>query len=113
MQSLRSILSQRLIHSGYDVLEAADGEEAIDVFREHGDSIGCVLLDVSMPKRNGDEVERELHALGEDILIVLMSGYNEEELGGRFREAKIASRLQKPIEAEALLTAIREAMARR
>ena len=109
--ALRSILRRRLSHVGFDVLEAADGQEAIDVFCKHRDSIDCVLLDVSMPKRNGQEVEREMHAVRADLPIVLMSGFNRHEVRNQFGEADIAGSLQKPVTKEALLSVIREAMA--
>ena len=107
---LRSILCRRLRHGGLEVLEAADGQEALDVFAEHGDSIDCVLLDISMPKRSGDEVQRELHAQRKDLPIVLMSGFNESEILDRFAGANIAGNLQKPITADVLLSTIRSAI---
>ena len=47
---LRTILAKRLQRSGFDVLAASDGQQAVSLFSERPDSIDCVLLDVSMPK---------------------------------------------------------------
>ena len=44
-----------LKRAGYDVIEACDGQEAVDVFRREAETIDCVLLDLNMPKLNGEE----------------------------------------------------------
>ncbi len=109
--AIRDILCRLLVHAGFDVLEATDGEEAIDVFSERHDSIDCVLLDLSMPKCSGEEAQKAFHSLREDIPIVLMSGYSEQEIVDRFRDAGIAGTLQKPVSAKDLLATIRNAIA--
>ncbi len=106
---LRAILSRRLKHHGFDVVEAADGQQAVDVFREQTQSFDCVLLDVSMPKRSGEEVLEELRGISEHIPVVLMSGFSEGELLTRFKGAKLAGTLQKPVAADRLLAAIQNA----
>ncbi len=110
-QALRTILSRRLKHSGFDVIEAEDGQVAIDIFIECGDSIDCILLDLSMPKRNGEEVQREIHAMRDDVPIVLMSGYGEQELFDRFSKGRLVEILQKPIVGKTLMKAIHKAIA--
>jgi signal transduction histidine kinase len=109
-RALRRILCRRLRHAGFDVLEAEDGQEAIDVFAEHGDSIDCVLLDYSMPRRSGLEVQQALHSVREDLPIVLMSGFSELEVVERFQGAPLAASLEKPVSTAALLEAIRDAL---
>jgi len=111
-RALRAILSRKLKHSGFEILEAADGQEAVDVFAEHHDSIDCVLLDFSMPKLDGEETQQAMHAIRNDVPIVLMSGFSEQEVVDRFRDAGIAGCLQKPIAAETLLETIRNAIAK-
>ncbi len=110
--ALRAILSLQLKHAGFEVLEAADGQEALKVFSEHRDSIDCVLLDVSMPKLTGEETQQALHVLRKDIPIVMMSGFSEQEVVDRFRDAGIAGCLQKPVSTETLLETVRNAMAK-
>ncbi len=108
---LRNILSRRLRHSGFDVVEACDGEEAIDIFTENPSIIDCVLLDLSMPKRGGEEVHLELRALREDVPIILMSGFTEREVLDRFKQAKLTGFLQKPVSAVDLVSMIGKATA--
>jgi len=107
---LRAALCRRLAHSGFTILEAADGQQALDRFREAPEAIDCVLLDLSMPELSGEEVHRALVALGRDVPVVLMSGYTEEEVLERFEEADLAGVLQKPITASELIAALRAAI---
>jgi len=109
-QALRDILGQQLKHFGFDVLTASDGQEAIDLFSEHHESIDCVLLDYSMPKCSGKEAQEALHSLRADMPIVLMSGFSEQEVVVRFRDAGIAGSLQKPFSTQDLLETIRSAI---
>ncbi len=104
-------LSRILKHEGFDVLEAADGQEAVDLFIEHCDTIDCVLLDYSMPKLGGEEAQRALHGIRKDVPIVMMSGYGEQEVVDRFRENGIAGFLQKPVSYETLMETMRNTLA--
>ncbi len=107
---LRRIFAKRLRHQGYDVVEAADGQEAIDLFFDGPTDFDCVLLDLSMPRLSGDEVYRDLRAIREDIPIVVMSGYAEEEVLRKFEGATLAGVLQKPFPSVDMLEAIRSAV---
>jgi nitrogen-specific signal transduction histidine kinase len=103
---VRDVLLTATKRAGYDVLEAADGQEAIDVFRSNADSIDCVLLDFNMPKLNGEEVFKELRKIREDARVVLCSGFTEHEILSRFEGSGIAGFIQKPVRIDALLTKI-------
>ena len=70
-RAVRSILARILKYRGFEVFEASDGQVAIDIFREHGDSIDCVLLDFNMPERDGEEVERAIRAMRADVPVLL------------------------------------------
>ena len=109
--NLRSIVCRWLKHSGFDVLEAADGQQAVDAFCQDPDSIDCVLLDLSMPKLSGDEVHREIKSVRAGIPILLMSGYAEQEIMDRFDGTELTAFLQKPVPATDIVAAIRGAIA--
>ena len=108
--NLRAVICKRLMHSGFDVAEAADGQQAIEVFRSAPSAIDCVLLDLNMPKLSGDEVLREMKSVRNGIPIVLMSGYAEQEILDRFDPSDLAGVLQKPVRASDIVTAIYEAI---
>ncbi len=84
-------------------MEAVDGQQAIETFRKYSGSIDCVLLDLNMPKSNGEEVHRELRAIREDVPIILMSGYTEEHILRQFAGVRVTGFLQKPIAAANLI----------
>ncbi|HLP02813.1 MAG TPA: response regulator [Opitutaceae bacterium] len=94
---------------GFAVLEAEDGQRAIEVFRDHADEIRCVLLDFTMPRLDGMETFRELRRLRPNVKAILMSGYSDAELvDGFLREGGVGF-LAKPFsapEANALLKAV-------
>lgn len=110
-ETIRGILCKRLSREGFEILQAADGRQAIDIFRENCDTIDCVLLDLSMPKLGGAEVCRELHRVRPEIPVVVMSGFSDEEVAERFRESHIAASLQKPFGSKDMVVAIRKAIA--
>ena len=81
---------------GLEVLTAADGVEALDVYRQHRDEIDVVLLDMTMPRLDGDETFRELRTLNPNLKVILTSGYNEQDATSRFVGQGLAGFIQKP-----------------
>lgn len=73
---MRKLLRDFLEREGYVVLEAADGEEAVDMFYEHKD-IALILLDVMMPKMDGWAVCREVREVS-DVPIMMLTARGEE-----------------------------------
>jgi CheY-like chemotaxis protein len=95
-RSVRGMVRQILVESGFHVLEAADGREAIDLFRMHADEIAAVLLDVNMPGMGGDEAFAVLRTLRNDVPVVITSGYDEHEATRRFATPGRTGFLKKP-----------------
>ena len=106
---VREVLRRILESAKYRVLEASDGQEAIEVFRRDADSIDCVLLDLSMPKLDGEETFHELRKIREDARVVLSSGFTEQEMLDRFNGFGLAGVVQKPTPMPVLLAKIAEA----
>lgn len=76
--TLRALTKAILEHYGYAIIEAVDGEDAIQKFIANKNSIQLVLLDGIMPKKNGREVYNEIRVLNEQIKTIFMSGYSED-----------------------------------
>jgi CheY-like chemotaxis protein len=110
-ESVRTMAKRALEHQGFDVLLAADGRQALEVFRERLQEVRAVLLDLTMPHMNGEEVFREMRLLRPNLRVVLMSGYNEQEVTNLFAGKGLAGFLQKPFRADDLLATIRQLLA--
>ncbi|MBN1269219.1 MAG: response regulator [Kiritimatiellae bacterium] len=61
--------------AGYTVLSASSGEKAVATYRQHGQDIDLVLLDVVMPYMNGEEVYREIAKIRPDVKVLAVSGF--------------------------------------
>jgi len=81
---------------GFTVLTAQDGEVGVQVFREYQDEISAVLLDMTMPKMDGEECYRALRTIDPDVTVILSSGYNQQDATNRFAGKGLAGFIQKP-----------------
>ena len=111
--AVRLIVRRVLRDQGYAILEARDGNEALRVCAQKGDTIDLVLSDVIMPGMGGRELSRALAVSRPGLPILFMSGYNDDgDLTGSGTD-NAASVLAKPFTAETLATQVREALDRR
>jgi PAS domain S-box-containing protein len=93
---VRSLTQQMLEEAGFEVLTAADGREAVDAFRASPATIDVVLLDMTMPRLDGEAAFIELRNVRPDVRVVVSSGYSEQDAMDRFRGPRPAGYLQKP-----------------
>ncbi len=75
---MRKLVRDFLVKNSYDVLEAGDGEEALDIFFQHKD-IALIVLDVMMPRMDGWQVCREVRAYSKVPIIMLTARANEQD----------------------------------
>src|SRR5690606_17790764 len=61
--SVRKLASLALRALGYDAIVAASGDEALAAIADHGDQIGCVLMDLTMPGTDGAVATRRIHQI--------------------------------------------------
>jgi CheY-like chemotaxis protein len=106
-ESVRSVARNTLQRRGYRTIEARDGREALEVYREFGREVTLVLLDLTMPYMNGEEVLRELKVITPSVKVLLSSGFNQVEAVRRFTGKGLAGFLQKPYTAMQLAEMIR------
>ena len=69
-QRMRKLVRDFLVKKNFDVMEAGDGEEAVDIFYENKD-IALIILDVMMPKMDGWQVCREIRKYSQVPIIML------------------------------------------
>jgi PAS domain S-box-containing protein len=110
-EPVRNVTSRMLERSGFAVLRAGDGLEAIELFRAHGAEVVCVLLDLAMPRMDGEETFKELRRIQPDVRVVLASGYSDQEISQRFQNAGLAGFIVKPYRVETLTAKLREVLA--
>ena len=106
--SVRTIATRILELFGFKVLLASDGREGVEMFRANQDTISAVILDMTMPELNGDEVFREIRQIRDDAKVLLVSGYNEQDSIDRFAGKGLAGFLQKPFTPVELRDKLRE-----
>jgi CheY-like chemotaxis protein len=107
---VREPIALLLRQAGYKILMTGDARDTVAVFREHAKEIAAVLLDCHMPGGCGEEVFEELQRIRPDIPVIMMSGYDEERIMGRFMGMGIVGFLQKPFGRVTLIDKVREAL---
>jgi CheY-like chemotaxis protein len=107
---VRRTAANTLAHLGYTILEAANGQEAIEVFQRNSGRIALVILDLNMPVMNGEESLKRLKSIKPDVPVLLSSGFSETEAARRFQSAGPATFLQKPYTAQHLAEIVRAAL---
>jgi len=95
---------------GYRVLEAVDGEDAVDQFICNRDEIDLVVMDVVMPRKNGRQAYAEIVALRPDIKVLFMSGYAEDIVQEKGIAADGLNFIPKPVAPLEMLRRIRETL---
>lgn len=107
---MRKLVKDFLVKKGYDVLEAADGSEAVGTFFDNQD-ISLIILDVMMPKMDGWQVCREIRASSKVPIIMLTAKTDErDELQGF--ELGVDEYIAKPFSPKILVARV-EAILRR
>ncbi len=105
---IRGLAVRVLEKAGYTVLEASNGEEAVEVFRAHSGEIDLALFDVVMPKMSGPAAYDALRTMGPQLRVLFSSGYSANSDLTRFSLDEGVELIQKPYEPKALLRKVRE-----
>lgn len=109
-ETVRSTAKNTLEHYGYKILLAKDGREAVELYKQFAEEIVLVLLDLTMPYMNGEEVLRELKIVRPAVRVLLSSGFNEVEAVRRFTGKGLAGFLQKPYTSAVLAESVKRAI---
>ena len=106
--AVRQLFAQALTRAGYRVYEARNGQEALKVFDQYGDTVDLLLTDMRMPYMGGAELAQHLRARRRTLKLLCVSGYpagGEPELTADF--------LAKPFSRDDLLAKVREVLDRK
>ena len=103
---------QMLQRLGYSVLTAANGLEAVDIYRNNQNTIGLVILDMIMPGLEAGDAYDKLRALNPAIKVLLSSGYGLDQKAKAIMERGCSGFIQKPFNMKILQEKIGEIMGR-
>lgn len=109
--AVRRTVSRMMELMGFSALQAADGQQGIDLFREHAADIALVMLDLTMPHPDGEQTFAELRRIQPDVRVVLMSGYSQHESMARFAGQGLAGFVQKPFSLDVLRESVHHVLA--
>ncbi len=100
---VRSVLEQ----FGYTVIEAKDGEDAVNKFMEHRDVIKLLLFDVIMPKKSGREAYAKIKIFSPNMKALFLSGYTAETIQRKGLLEPHQNFIMKPVPVNELLRKVR------
>lgn len=107
---VRMLTKHILTKYGYQVVEAVDGEDALEKFRDQIDSIQLLLLDVIMPKKNGRQIYDEAVRLKPGVKVIFMSGHTYDVITREGVLSEGTHLLSKPLTPGELLVKLREVL---
>ncbi|MCX5812720.1 MAG: PAS domain S-box protein [Proteobacteria bacterium] len=113
---VRVLIKDFLQEYGYNIIEAVDGKDAIDKFKEHKgvnhNGIDLIIIDSVMPKKNGREAYDEIRKLSPDIRVLFTSGYTRDIVLDKGIEEKEFDFISKPLSPDELLQKVEEILER-
>ena len=108
-ESLRALAERILMESGYTVLVARDGEEAVEVM-DRNVKVDLAVLDVVMPRKGGKEAYAEMRKRNPDLKVLFMSGYFAGAAQELFIMTPGTPFLPKPYTPASLMRKVREVL---
>jgi PAS domain S-box-containing protein len=109
-QRVRAVVREILEMSGYTVLEARHGADALEVSNRHAGTIHLLVTDVVMPQMSGRELSQRLSTLRPDLKVLYMSGYTDDAIVRHGVLASGIAFLSKPFTPDALALKVREVL---
>jgi CheY-like chemotaxis protein len=99
-----------LSREGYDCIEARNGIEALRLLEQRSGRVDLLVSDVVMPEMGGRALAERVAELGYQVPVLFMSGYTDDEVLRRGLLAPGARMIEKPMQVEVLLQAVRQLM---
>ncbi|MGB7630588.1 MAG: ATP-binding protein, partial [Candidatus Deferrimicrobium sp.] len=108
-EAIRALAERILTGFGYTVLVARNGEEAVEIFRQHKEIV-LAVLDVVMPRKGGKEAFEAMHKANPNLKVIFMSGYAPNAIHDSFVLIAGTPFLQKPFGPSSLARKVREVL---
>ena len=110
-QIVRGIAAQLLRQRGYEVLEACDGEEALEIIEAEDGKFDLLISDVIMPGLDGPSMLKKARPILGNVPVMFISGYAESEFSDLLEEEQNVSFLPKPLDIKTLAERVKEQLA--
>ena len=110
---VRDVIRLQLGGTRYELLEAEDGEQGIELLNKNALTVDVIICDVRMPKINGVEAVKYFHQEYPATPVIVLTGYPDVTLAVEFMKQGAVEYLVKPVEKEQLVDAVEKAAARR
>ncbi len=111
-EMVRDMVRKLLLQYGYTVIEAVNGQEAVEKYKLNPDT-GLVILDLIMPKKNGRVAYEEIRRINPDVKVLFTSGYTEDVFIRKGIEESRVSFMAKPLSLNDFLHKVREILDQR
>ncbi|MDR0677721.1 MAG: response regulator [Holosporaceae bacterium] len=108
--AVRTFGSRALRDKGYRVIEASNGESALEFIKKKGDSIDLVVTDVVMPKMDGPALMKHIKEYNPNMRVIFISGYTEDNFRESLSNDVNAHFLSKPFNLKELASKVKEVM---
>jgi two-component system cell cycle sensor histidine kinase/response regulator CckA len=99
-----------LVNKGYKVLEADNGDDALQIMEEHGNEIDLIISDVIMPGTNGPDMIEEIKLKYPNIKVIFISGYAEDAFVNKYGADNDFNFLAKPFNLKQLASKVKEVL---
>jgi two-component system cell cycle sensor histidine kinase/response regulator CckA len=109
-KTVRGVLTRILERNGYKVVLAEDGAEGVEKYKANRDAVDLVILDIAMPRMNGNEAYGALMEVNPKLKVLVSSGYSEEDRVADLMGRGANGFLRKPYESETVLAAVRDVL---
>ncbi len=110
--AVRGIAAKTLVKRGYEVVEACDGEEALEILEENPESFDLLISDVVMPGLDGPSLLKEARPYLGKARIIFISGYAKEEFSDTLSSDLEISFLPKPFDIQQLAERVKQELGR-
>jgi PAS domain S-box-containing protein len=111
--TVREVILATLAHVGFNILEATNGVDALDIFQECPNDIHLLLTDVLMPEMNGRQLAQRIHKQRPDMPVVYISGHSPDSINERGALLEGLNFLEKPFDKSDLIRKVQETLALR
>ncbi|MEI9906071.1 MAG: response regulator [Asticcacaulis sp.] len=108
---MRGIAAHLLRQRGYEVLEACDGEEALEIIAAENGKFDLLISDVIMPGLDGPSMLKKARPLLGNVPVMFISGYAESEFSDLLEAEQNISFLPKPLDIKTLAERVKEQLA--